>query len=269
MIFWIIAWGRFEIFSWLQEHTFFPLWACYILIINGLTYRRLGTCLLIKKPVFYVGLFPLSLGFWWFFEYLNRFVQNWSYSGIQYGPLKYFILASLAFSTVLPAVLGTTQLLLSYSWLRSSFSMQWRLTPNYPRIFALFTLIIFSLGLGFVGVLHDYLFPLLWISPVVIILSLKTLFGEQHLLHLHSINNQRLVLASMLAALICGFFWEMWNYWSLVKWNYDIPFVHRFKVFEMPILGYAGYFPFGIECTVISSSLAALMGFSLEAELTD
>ena len=52
----------------------------------------------------------------------------------------------------------------------------------------------------------------------------------------------------MLAGLACGFFWEMWNMWSLAKWVYSVPFVDRFHLFEMPALGYAGYLPFGIEC---------------------
>ena len=60
-----------------------------------------------------------------------------------------------------------------------------------------------------------------------------------------------------LAALICGFFWEMWNVHSQAKWIYAVPFVHRFQVFEMPILGFAGYLPFGIECAVIADLCAA------------
>jgi hypothetical protein len=58
-----------------------------------------------------------------------------------------------------------------------------------------------------------------------------------------------------LAALVCGLFWEMWNYGSLLKWVYDVPFVGRFKLFEMPLLGYFGYLPFGLECAVISDFL--------------
>jgi hypothetical protein len=44
----------------------------------------------------------------------------------------------------------------------------------------------------------------------------------------------------------------MWNFYSLAKWTYHVPFVQRFEIFEMPILGYAGYLPFGLECAVIS-----------------
>jgi len=60
------------------------------------------------------------------------------------------------------------------------------------------------------------------------------------------------VLTSALAALLCGFFWEMWNFCSLAKWVYHVPFVQRFQVFEMPVLGYAGYLPFGLECLVVA-----------------
>jgi hypothetical protein len=51
----------------------------------------------------------------------------------------------------------------------------------------------------------------------------------------------------------------MWNYWSLAKWEYRIPFVHRFLVFEMPILGYAGYLPFGLECALIGNMVKDFM----------
>ena len=40
----------------------------------------------------------------------------------------------------------------------------------------------------------------------------------------------------------------MWNYVSLAKWAYSIFCVDRFKLFEMPLPGYAGYLPFGLEC---------------------
>ena len=57
-----------------------------------------------------------------------------------------------------------------------------------------------------------------------------------------------ILFAPLVGALICGFFWEMWNYFSLARWTYTIPFVQRFHLFEMPILGYGGYLPFGLAC---------------------
>ena len=55
------------------------------------------------------------------------------------------------------------------------------------------------------------------------------------------------VAALSLGALICGFFWEMWNYYSYPKWIYHTPGAQFLHLFEMPLLGYAGYIPFALE----------------------
>jgi hypothetical protein len=61
----------------------------------------------------------------------------------------------------------------------------------------------------------------------------------------------RTVIALCLAALICGFFWEMWNIFSFPKWIYHVPFVGFWHIFEMPLLGYGGYPPFALELYVL------------------
>jgi hypothetical protein len=33
-----------------------------------------------------------------------------------------------------------------------------------------------------------------------------------------------------------------------VSAQYDLPYVNRFHVFQMPVLGYAAYVPFGLFC---------------------
>jgi hypothetical protein len=45
-----------------------------------------------------------------------------------------------------------------------------------------------------------------------------------------------------------------------------VPFVHRFQIFEMPLLGYAGYLPFGLECLIIMEMLSRLKVFSRPAQ---
>jgi hypothetical protein len=63
-------------------------------------------------------------------------------------------------------------------------------------------------------------------------------------------GNWRYVLGWGLAALICGFLWEMWNYYSMSKWTYQVPYLDVFRLFEMPIAGYTGYLAFGLECAM-------------------
>jgi hypothetical protein len=103
------------------------------------------------------------------------------------------------------------------------------------------------------------LFPLLWLSPLLIVGSLQAWKGEHQIFAEMAAGDWRRAATAAAAALLCGFFWEMWNLYSLARWEYSIPLVHRFQLFEMPILGYAGYLPFGLECLVIGDLLAGLI----------
>ena len=254
---WILAWTRFTWFADWQLYTFTPLWLFFIVVINGLTYRRKGECLLINQTKFFLLLFPTSAAFWWFFEYLNRFVQNWYYTSPDYDALQYFLLATLPFCTVLPAVLSVREWFLTHPSIKIAFEDSIAIRPGHPKMLAWTVLIIAAFGLAFIGVFPNDLFPLLWISPGLIIVSLQTLQGERHILSDISHGDWTLAAASALSALFCGCFWEMWNYYSLAKWQYAIPFVNRFHLFEMPILGYAGYLPFGLECAAIGGLVSA------------
>jgi hypothetical protein len=65
---------------------------------------------------------------------------------------------------------------------------------------------------------------------------------------------ERLV-STILSGLICGFLWEFWNYWSLTKWVYAVPFFEKGKIFEMPLAGYAGFLVFGLGTIAFKSFL--------------
>jgi hypothetical protein len=255
---WILAWSRFPWFAEFQAHTFSPLWFSYIVVINALCIRRTGHSLMTDRRGFFLLLFPVSAVFWWFFEYLNRFVQNWYYVGVDFSPWSYFWYATLSFATVLPAVLSTRELLISAAWIKAAYG---RFRPvRLPRsnLPGAGVLLISAVGLAGIGVWPSYLFPLLWLSPLLMIVCLQALMKEGHIILEMAQGNWSGAVAASLAALLCGGFWEMWNYFSLAKWEYNVPLVHSFQIFEMPLLGYAGYLPFGLECTAIGTLLQPL-----------
>lgn len=250
---WVLAWTRFDWFVLLQRHTFAPLWLGYIVVVNGLLFKRRGTCLLVNRPGYIAALFAVSAVFWWYFEYLNRFVQNWYYAGIgDFSSLEYVFFATLSFSTVLPAVISTKELLETFPRLSAGLGKFYAIRLNNPCRIASIVLILSAIGLANIGRAPDYLFPLLWIAPLLIITSVQTLRGESQILQPLATGNWRNIWLAGLAALVCGVFWEMWNVFSLAHWQYAIPFVQRFQLFEMPLLGYAGYLAFGIECLIIA-----------------
>lgn len=255
---WWLAWTRFPWFTALQPFTFTPLWLGYIVVINALTYRVTRTCLLVNRPQSLLILFLLSAAFWWCFEYLNRFVQNWYYVGIEdFGPSAYAFYATLSFSTVLPAVVSTTEWLKSSKRLDSAFRHLRARHVAHPSLVGGIVCVLAGVGLMGIGIWPDYLFPLLWVSPLLLITSFQAMLGQATIFSSIRHGDWRPICLPAFAGLQCGFFWELWNWQSLAHWEYAIPYVHRFSIFEMPLLGYAGYLPFGLECLVVADLLTS------------
>jgi len=252
ILFWVAAWSRPSFLESIQRFTFFPLWFCFIITLNALAHRISGRCLMADRPLYFALLFPSSGAFWWFFEYLNRFIGNWQYTGVaDIGSLQYFLEASLSFSTVLPAVLSIRFLLLRIPVFREAFvdfpTMPWLNSNRFWNLTALLS----AAALVGIGWKPSLTYPLLWIAPGLLLVAFQRWAGySDPILRQVQRGNMTLLWASAAAALLCGFFWEMWNYYSLAKWTYSIPGVAGFHLFEMPLLGYAGYLPFGILCAL-------------------
>ncbi len=256
---WLLAWNRFAWFAPFQVYTFSMLWIGYIVTVNALTWWRTGRCMLTNRPGYLLALVPLSATFWWYFEYLNRFVQNWFYIDISIlGPWDYFWQATLSFATVLPAVLGTRELLATFPGINGGLENAWTMTWMHLKRIAWTLLIVSAVGLAAIGVWPHALFSLLWLAPLALITALQLIMNEKTILDGPVKGDWREIWQGALAGLVCGFFWEMWNFGSLSHWEYSVPFVQRFEIFHMPLLGYSGYLPFGLECLAAAKMLDVL-----------
>jgi hypothetical protein len=252
---WALAWSDPAPPEW-RRHTFTPLWVGYVVSMNALAYRRSGRSPLTHQTAWLLALFPASAVFWWLFEYLNRYVGNWYYSGIaDAGDWDYFLQGTLPFSTVLPAVVSTR------AWL-----------AGFPRLDALAlpplhghaslpwaALAIGVFALAAIGLWPGQLFAMLWLAPLLVLAGLQKLVLGESLFSPLARGDWRPLLLPALAALVCGVFWEMWNWGSAAQWHYNVPYVQRFHLFEMPLLGYAGYLPFGVECALVSDLVARVL----------
>ena len=250
---WFLAWTRFSWFEPWQPHTFPLLWFGYILALNALTYQRSGQCMITHRPRLLSQLLLLSAGFWWAFEYLNQFVNNWHYVNFpDTSHFEYVFYTSIAFSTVLPAVLSTYEWLDTFPRLTRPFenwhTLSWINNPQTNWVFVSLGI----MGLTLIGIWPNLLVPLLWLCPLFLLLGIQFIRKEKTCFHGLVQGDWRPVLLSALAALWCGFWWELWNANSLVHWEYSIPYVHALKIFEMPILGYSGYLPFGMLCLAVT-----------------
>ena len=253
---WVLAWTDDLVPPGWRRHSFTPLWLGYIVAMNALLHRRTGQALLTHRTAWFIALFPLSAAFWWLFEHLNQFTRNWYYSGLEAsGDWDYFLQGTIPFSTVLPAVAST------WAWLRSFPRLDAAALPALRghRAFAWIALATGVLALSAIGPWPENFSMMLWLAPLLILAGLQQILLGKSLLAPLEQGDWRPLLQPALAALVCGFFWELWNFGSLARWHYSIPYVQRFHVFEMPLLGYAGYLPFGVTCALVMDVAARLV----------
>jgi hypothetical protein len=190
---------------------------------------------------------------WWLFEAINRRTANWEYLGsAAFTDFEYYLLCTISFSTVMPAVFETAELARSFRWM-ARLAAGPRLQPT-PAL----TLGMFLSGAAMLALTLAWprgCYPFVWTSLVFILEPLNCWLGRRHFLQDLQRGDWRLVASLALGALICGFFWEMWNYYSYPKWVYHTPGAQFLHIFEMPLLGYGGYVPFALELYALKNLL--------------
>lgn len=258
---WVVSWSGWEPLSF---HTFFPLWLGYVLLVDGATAAVTGTSLYERGRPAFLTLFLISAPAWWVFELLNIRLGNWVYLlPHHYSWLNYHAQASLSFSTVVPAVFCTAELVRS-TFLRGP--VRWlRLAPDRGGLVAI-------AGAGLVALLLTQLaptvfFPLVWLALFFVFDPIARLLGRPSIAGRVAVGRWDTVLVLWVATLWCGFLWEMWNSRAMPKWTYELPVAEWFRIFEMPILGFGGYLPFGLELYALYSLASALLPDHLVADL--
>ena len=257
---WPLSWLRPAWLYPLTRHAFLFLWVGYILTVDAIVYARKGTSLWRRSRTRFLGLFAASAPAWWLFEFFNLYLRNWEYLGPrEWSGFASFLVATVNFTVVTPAILETAELWGSARWVQQ-LGPGPRLSDS-PR--ALTNMILLGV-MAVVAVITAprYAFPLVWISVYLITDPINYLRGRSSLIAFLRKGDWRPVMALWLAGLTCGFFWELWNYYAWPKWIYHVPFVGVFHLFEMPALGYGGYLPFAMEVYALYHLTLDLVGIS-------
>ena len=226
---------------------YFPLaWFSYILIIDAIIYKIRGSSLISNRFGIFLGMVVISSLFWDLFEFLNYAVKNWSYIGGDFwlSESARRVYHMISFSTVLPAIFETFELLRS---LHLFDKIKLRKKHKISKHFLLAIIYIGILMLPLTFLLPNFTYPLVWLAFFFILDPINYLHKQPSIMQHLKDRKLSIPISLLLAGIICGFFWEFWNYWAPNKWVYNIPFIGFFKIFEMPILGYLGYFPFSFE----------------------
>lgn len=254
-VFWAVSWLQLRPIS---IFAFFPQWFGYILAVDGVVLSRRGTSLLHEGGAPFARMFMVSAVFWWLFEALNSVTHNWHYLGTEsFSPLSYFLYASVAFSTVIPAVLETATLLATF-FPGDAFLTLERGKPPAARLAVVAAIGILTFAAPFLWPNQAY--GLLWVSGLLLIEPLNWILGRPSLFRLLSAQHIRLVVLLGLTGWICGPLWELWNFYAFPKWFYVLPSITGPKFFEMPLAGMLGYPPFMLEVYAVYNLLLPLFG---------
>lgn len=230
--------------------TFFTplMWTGYVLLVDAMVWTLRGESSLGRAPWQFLSLAFWSVPLWLVFEAYNLRLENWTYVGLPDNTIEQGIGCLWSFATVWPAIFETADFVQALGLFRER---------RKPRTaFAKRTLLsLFVLGLLFVTFpllvptqVGRYLFGAVWVGFVLLLDPLNYWWKGQSLLRNHEMGETAIFWSFLVAGLVCGIFWEFWNYWASTRWVYVFPIWQEWKVFEMPLLGYLGFPPFALEC---------------------
>ena len=259
----------------LVKYLFTALWWGFIATIDGVVYQRTGGASIFSKlPAQMAWLAVTSALGWWAFEWMNYFVlENWTYpnSPALFSEAEAIFWFSLTYTCVFPAIFEIYTLLRTFPALK----MRWSNGPSVAPSVGLVWLILLAGGVAAfsVGLFPYPLFFVVWIASLLIIPEAMGIVGLWTPFTALATGNWAPLVLCAVASLFTGFFWELWNHGSNVwhpgcnpnYWVYGVPYVNVIVGFtEMPIVGYFGYLPFGVQCWVWWLVLAHLLGLKVD-----
>jgi hypothetical protein len=233
-------------YSW---HT--PIaWTGFILFADGITWKRRGRSWMNDAPAEFVFLTIVSIPLWVVFELYNKYtLHNWYYLGLPESRLIRNIGYAWSFATISPAIFETGDLISSLRGAptvrgkaaRRSFTRGQWICMAVGAVMLLLPIIYPS----------TYLAAPVWLGFILLVDPVNARAGGESILGDLRNGDYGRLANLLLSGLVCGLIWEFWNYEAGTKWKYNVPILPDVKVFEMPILGFAGFPPFAVECFVM------------------
>ena|SRR5258706_10897271 len=240
--------------SW---HTPFA-WTGYILFVDGCVFSRRGSSWLTTSRREFAFLACVSIPLWLVFEGYNLLIHNWHYINLPQVLILRYLGYAWAFATIWPGIFETAELVAVLR--RSGASGEGRgantrvtaVTPT-PRRLSFAPDGIYVLA-GAAMLIWPFLWPSpylsipVWLGFIVLLDPLNARAGDESLIRDWRNSRRDRLVNLVVAGFACGFLWEFWNYWSLTKWIYTVPYLPNLKLFEMPVLGFFGFPAFALEC---------------------
>ncbi len=238
---------------------FTPLcWSAYLLLADAAVFSLKGSSRMSDSPREFLFLALASIPLWLIFEAYNLRMQNWTYVGLPSNAIPRNIGYGWSFATIWPAIFETADLLQALGMFSRSirphtlFSCTCRATLILVGSLFLAVPVLVPVSIG------QYLFAPVWVGFVLLLDPLNYAWGGRSLLRDWEKGDSSLFWNFVTAGLVCGVFWEFWNYWATARWLYIFPILQGWKIFEMPLPGFLGFPAFAVECFVMFESVKVI-----------
>lgn len=233
------------------------VWTGYILLVDALNLHVHGRSLIVSRPREFAAMLPWSILCWLIFEAYNLYLRNWTYVGLPENQFLQVVGYGWSFATIFPGVLETSEFFQPY-FVRAKKD-RGQFPPAWMLVWMILGAACLSVPMLVSQDVASTMFGLVWIGFFLLLDPMNYLIGGKSAMQQMREGDFSTAIALAIAGLVCGFFWEFWNYWATAKWHYSVPisFVGP-KLFEMPLLGYLGFIPFAFEVYAMQQSLVSL-----------
>lgn len=222
-------------------------WWSFILIIDSVNYRSSGKSPLSEGVSKFIFMGFISVCAWLIFELFNLRLRNWFYIDLPQGVFQRWLGYFLAFATVIPALKELSQVFQNF-FRRKPLNL-FKVRPS--KFLLLGSAVFGILNIGAALLWPRLCFPLVWLGFYFLIEPLNYRLKAVTLLSDIERNDWGNFWAWIFSGLTAGFLWEFWNFWAGSHWEYSLPYLDFWHVFQMPVFGFLGFLPFALEIFVI------------------
>jgi hypothetical protein len=240
-------------------------WTGFILFADAVVFRARGQSWMRSAPAELAGLAIASIPLWLIFELYNLYIDNWHYVGLPEPFWLRMFGYAWSFATIWPAIFEGAELV---AVCRGTMGRTTPAVPPAPTIRSVAPVLpALSIVVGAACLVWPlvqpsrYLAAPVWLGFIFLLDPINARVSGESLLQDYRLGRWDRLVNLAASGMLCGVLWEFLNYWSRAKWHYTVPFMERFKIFEMPLPGYLGFPVFAIECFTMYVFTRALFTF--------
>jgi hypothetical protein len=218
-------------------------WWSFILVIDSLNFRiRKASPLSESAKTFLFSAF-ISVFVWLIFELFNLRLKNWSYHDLPSHLFERWLGYFIAFASVIPALREISYFIEGLQKKKSFALFRLKASPNFLKLCVSLGVLFIFLAIGWPGLF----FPLIWLCFILLLEPLNYWLKNVTFLADLEGKNWTRIWSWILAGLAAGILWELWNFFAGSHWEYSLPYLNFWRVFQMPVFGYTGFMPFALE----------------------